>query len=41
MRNANGFADSTDELQQQAIVDYARMLHELLQEGIDIRGYLW
>jgi beta-glucosidase len=37
----SGVADSTDALRQQAIVDYAKILHEALQDGIDIRGYFW
>lgn len=37
----SGVADSTDTLRQRAIVDYAKILHEALQDGIDIRGYFW
>lgn len=37
----SGVADSTDELRQKAIGDYARILHESLQAGIDIKGYFW
>ncbi len=37
----SGVADSTDALRQRAIVDYAKILHEALQDGIDIRGYFW
>ncbi|MCW5912847.1 MAG: glycoside hydrolase family 1 protein [Cyclobacteriaceae bacterium] len=37
----SGVADSTDMLRQQAIADYARILHECLQDGIDIKGYFW
>jgi len=37
----NGVCDASDELRQQAIVDYAKILHEALQDGIDIRGYYW
>ncbi|MEK6781442.1 MAG: family 1 glycosylhydrolase [Bacteroidota bacterium] len=29
------------ELRQKAIVDYAQILHQALQDGIDIRGYFW
>jgi beta-glucosidase len=37
----NGVCDASDTLRQRAIVDYARVLHEALQDGIDIRGYYW
>jgi beta-glucosidase len=37
----SGVADATDTLRLQAIGDYARILHELLQAGIDIKGYFW
>ena len=37
----NGVADASDELRQKAIVDYAQILHQALQDGIDIRGYFW
>jgi beta-glucosidase len=37
----NGVCDERDELRQRAIVDYARILHQALQDGIDIRGYFW
>jgi len=37
----NGVCDASDELRQKAIVDYAQILHEALQDGIDIRGYFW
>lgn len=37
----NGVCDASDELRQQAIGDYAKILHEALQDGIDIRGYYW
>ena len=37
----NGVADERDTLRQQAIVDYAKILHQALQDGIDVRGYYW
>ena len=37
----NGVADASDELRQKAIIDYAQILHQALQDGIDIRGYFW
>lgn len=37
----SGVCDSTDVLRQQAIVDYAKILHQALQDGIDIQGYFW
>ncbi|MBX2898687.1 MAG: glycoside hydrolase family 1 protein [Cyclobacteriaceae bacterium] len=37
----NGVADGNDTLRQQAIVDYARIVHQALQDGIDIKGYFW
>ncbi|MEQ8423565.1 MAG: family 1 glycosylhydrolase, partial [Cyclobacteriaceae bacterium] len=37
----NGVCDASDELRQQAILDYAKVLHRALQDGIDIRGYYW
>ncbi len=37
----SGVADSTDQLRQRAIIDYAKILHEALQDGIDIQGYFW
>jgi beta-glucosidase len=35
----NGICQRTDELRQQSIIDYAKILHQALQEGVDIRGY--
>lgn len=37
----NGVCDESDMLRQQAIVDYAKIIHQALQDGIDIRGYYW
>jgi beta-glucosidase len=37
----NGVCDENDTLRQKAIVDYAKILHQALQDGIDIRGYYW
>lgn len=37
----SGVADSSDLLRQRAIVDYAKVVHQALQDGIDIRGYFW
>lgn len=37
----NGVCDASDILRQEAILDYARILHEALQDGIDIKGYYW
>lgn len=37
----NGVCDERDVLRQQAILDYAKILHQALQDGIDIRGYFW
>jgi beta-glucosidase len=37
----NGVCDASDTLRQQAIVDYAKILHQALQDGIDVRGYFW
>ena len=37
----NGVCDASDELRQKAIVDYAQILHQALQDGIDVRGYFW
>jgi beta-glucosidase len=35
----NGVCDASDELRQQAIVDYAGIIHKAIQDGIDVRGY--
>ena len=37
----NGVCDASDELRQTAIIDYAKVLHEAMQDGIDIKGYFW
>lgn len=37
----NGVADESDQLRQRAIVDYAKVVHQALQDGIDVRGYFW
>ncbi len=37
----NGVCDASDQLRQKAILDYAKILHQALQDGIDIRGYFW
>ncbi len=37
----NGVCDETDTLRQQAIVDYATIVHQAIQDGIDVRGYYW
>jgi beta-glucosidase len=37
----NGVCDERDTLRQQAIRDYAEIIHQALADGIDIRGYYW
>lgn len=37
----NGVCDETDFLRMQAIQDYALIVHQALQDGIDIKGYYW
>lgn len=37
----SGVCDESDELRQQAIVDYAKILRDAITDGIDIRGYYW
>ena len=37
----SGVCDESDVLRQQAIIDYARIIHKAIQDGIDIRGYYW
>lgn len=37
----NGVCDENDTLRQKAIVDYAKIIHQALKDGIDIRGYYW
>jgi beta-glucosidase/6-phospho-beta-glucosidase/beta-galactosidase len=33
--------DETDFLRLQAIQDYASIVHQAIQEGINVRGYYW
>ena len=35
----NGVCDARDVLRQQAIFDYAKIIHEAIDDGIDVRGY--
>jgi beta-glucosidase len=37
----NGVCDASDTLRQQAIIDYATIVHKAIEDGIDIRGYYW
>jgi beta-glucosidase len=37
----SGVCDASDTLRQKAIADYARILHQALQDGIDVKGYFW
>ncbi len=37
----NGVCDESDVLRQRAITDYAKIVHQAIQDGIDIRGYYW
>jgi beta-glucosidase len=37
----NGICTQDDDQRQQAIREYAQVLHGALREGIDIRGYYW
>lgn len=37
----NGVCDASDVLRQRAIVDYAKILHQAIADGVDIRGYYW
>jgi len=37
----SGVCDASDTLRQQAIGDYARIIHKALQDGVDIKGYFW
>lgn len=37
----NGVCDEKDTLRQQAILDYAGIVHQAIADGIDIRGYYW
>ncbi|MEJ0055393.1 MAG: family 1 glycosylhydrolase [Bacteroidota bacterium] len=33
--------DESDSLRQQAIIEYAHIVHKAINDGIDIRGYYW
>jgi beta-glucosidase len=37
----NGVCDESDILRQQAIIDYATIIHKAIEDGIDIRGHYW
>ncbi len=37
----NGVCEAGDTLRPLAIADYARVLHQALQDGIDLQGYYW
>jgi beta-glucosidase len=37
----NGVCDESDLLRQRAIIDYAKIVHQAIHDGIDIRGYYW
>jgi beta-glucosidase/6-phospho-beta-glucosidase/beta-galactosidase len=37
----SGVCDESDKLRQQAIHDYAVILHQALEDGIDVKGYFW
>ncbi len=37
----NGVCDESDVLRQQAIIEYAKIVHKAIEDGIDIRGYYW
>lgn len=37
----NGVCDESDELRQTAILDYAKIVHQALQDGIEVHGYFW
>lgn len=37
----NGVCDASDSLRQKAIVDYATLVHQAIEDGIDVRGYYW
>jgi beta-glucosidase len=37
----NGVCDTHDALRQQAIMDYAGIVLNAIEDGIDIRGYYW
>jgi beta-glucosidase len=37
----SGVCDESDELRQKAILDYAHIVKQAIDDGIDIRGYYW
>jgi beta-glucosidase len=37
----NGVCDQSDILRQKAIIDYAKIVHKAILDGIDIQGYYW
>ncbi len=37
----SGVCDASDQLRQQAIGEYAEILHKALRDGVDIKGYFW
>lgn len=37
----NGVCDEKDDLRQRAILDYATIVHQAIEDGIDVRGYYW
>lgn len=37
----SGVCDESDVLRQKAIVDYARIIRQALEDGINIKGYYW
>jgi beta-glucosidase len=37
----NGVCDASDELRQQAIVDYSSIVLQAIEDGIDVTGYYW
>lgn len=37
----NGVCDASDSLRTKAISDYTQIVHQAVQDGIDIRGYYW
>jgi beta-glucosidase len=37
----NGVCDESDLLRQDAILDYATIVHQAIEDGIDVRGYYW
>ena len=37
----NGVCDESDSLRQQAIIEYAKIIAQAIEDGINIRGYYW